>query len=59
MADKEQNEQPQEQAQGGDHIPTTTQDEEEEAPKGSGGLLSKIGDPVGMDHLHSVHYSSF
>ena len=35
------------QPQGGDHIPTTNepQDEEEQAQPG---LLSKIGDPVGM-----------
>ena len=44
MADKE--EKPQEQPKGGDHIPTDTAEEEEDTqPKG---LLSKIGDPVGM-----------
>lgn len=41
---------PTEQPQGGDHIPTETQEEEEEeAPKG---LLSKIGDPVGTFPYH-------
>lgn len=43
MADK--GEKPSEQPKGGDHIPTTNEEEEEEqAPQG---LLSKIGDPVG------------
>ncbi|KAJ4339940.1 hypothetical protein N0V87_002878 [Didymella glomerata] len=43
MADK--GEKPTEQPKGGDHIPTTNEEEEEEqAPQG---LLSKIGDPVG------------
>ncbi|KAL1598281.1 hypothetical protein SLS59_006965 [Nothophoma quercina] len=48
MADKEEKptEQPTEQPKGGDHIPTDTQEEDEE-PKQQGGLLSKIGDPVG------------
>lgn len=56
MADKEQQpkeqsqDQPQEQAKGGDHIPTDTQEEEPEN-KGSGGLLSKIGDPVGTSSI--------
>lgn len=44
MAD--QDAQKQEQPKGGDHIPTDTQEEEPEST-GSGGLLSKIGDPVG------------
>ena len=43
MADKE--EKPTEQPKGGDHIPATNEEEEEQqAPQG---LLSKIGDPVG------------
>lgn len=44
MADKEQTK---EQLKGGDHIPTDTT-EQEQKDTGSGGLLSKIGDPVGM-----------
>ncbi|KAF1364577.1 hypothetical protein EJ07DRAFT_172606 [Lizonia empirigonia] len=44
MAD--QDAQKKEQPKGGDHIPTDTQEEEPEST-GSGGLLSKIGDPVG------------
>ncbi|KAJ4376761.1 hypothetical protein N0V86_006878 [Didymella sp. IMI 355093] len=43
MADKE--EKPTEQPKGGDHIPTTNEEEEESKPPQ--GLLSKIGDPVG------------
>jgi hypothetical protein len=47
MADKEEKptEQPTEQPKGGDHIPTTNEEEEESKPPQ--GLLSKIGDPVG------------
>ena len=62
MADKEEKptEQPTEQPKGGDHIPTDTQEEDEE-PKQQGGLLSKIGDPVGtlLQHPHlPVHILS-
>ncbi|EMD94960.1 hypothetical protein COCC4DRAFT_52803 [Bipolaris maydis ATCC 48331] len=42
MAQEKKEEQPQQ-----DHIPTSPQNEEEEQSKGSGGLLSAIGDPVG------------
>lgn len=45
MADKQ--EQPQEQPKGGDHIPTDTQEQEEEQDEQPKGLLSKIGDPIG------------
>ncbi|CAN9124963.1 unnamed protein product [Alternaria alternata] len=42
MSDKKQEEQPQQQ-----HIQTEPQDDEQEQKKGSGGLLSTIGDPIG------------
>ncbi|KAF9695517.1 hypothetical protein EKO04_006531 [Ascochyta lentis] len=44
MADKEEQKQ-QAQPKSNAHIPTATK--EEEQPTGSGGLLSKIGDPIG------------
>lgn len=63
MTDKEQSK---EQLKGGDHIPTDTT-EEEQNNTGSGGLLSKIGDPVGtfvppfnprIHHCHQTLISS-
>lgn len=34
-----------------DHIPTESQDDTQEEQEGSKGLLSAIGDPVGMSSL--------
>lgn len=43
----EQEQKTDQQPQGGDHIPTGSKDEEQE-DTGSGGLLGKVGDPIGM-----------
>ncbi len=45
--DKAEQQQQPKGGEGGDHIPVTNEEEDEE-PKQQGGLLSKIGDPVGM-----------
>ena len=41
-----------------DHIPTETQDDSQEEQGGSKGLLSAIGDPVGMS-LFRLSFSVF
>jgi hypothetical protein len=46
MSDKKEEEQPQQQ-----HIQTEPQDDEQEEKKSSGGLLSTIGDPIGMSSI--------
>jgi len=51
MSDKEE---PQQQ-----HIQTEPQNDEQEEKKGSGGLLSKVGDPIGTSPLPTLPPSSF
>ena len=42
-----------------DHIPATNEEEQPEEKKGSGGLLSGIGDPIGMSSSHITHLLRF